>query len=660
MKNTKLFLVTLLLISFITTNAQWKQNNFVIGGSATTPFANASSSGILNLTQTNAEYQADILAYKKIYDCHFNLLLDPMANDLNRTWSMKSDWSNYQFPKASSPSYVYYNGSFAQFVSQDSAEARRQREYVLKLVKTVSSPSKPLQVMVSDNALFHYPVNNPLTSPQNWVVANPPKNWFSNSFLNDPFVLGINSGDEPDLVPTVSPDYNKLVYFSNIFNDNYFLSRGISIKPLWVNMSGGYAGVNNPGFEFGISRLKSINPKIVSADSYPFKINATSGVKFFVGAYFYILSHFRKTFLNTSNFWYYIHTASTDGGLPLWIENTNYQQLQFSAFCPIAYGAKGILYWPVDGNYFRNAPTVGTGVVDNNTKYNDVKRINNYVENIVGPIVMNNKNIAALNNNTYLPPADGKAGSRPWTSNIPYCDNRDANPQAAPVVDFPVDEKLLNYKGIIKEVSAEDILVGVFSNAQQDTPYFVRPGDYYLLVVNKDTYGENGYGTTQLDLVITLNGRHDGLSGSTKAKIYKGVDAYNDSPLNPLQDIQQTLYNELTKETYIIIDVLKPGEGRMVKLSLDKSVPTGISEATTSSFVKIVPNPLKSQATVHFSNEQKNATIKIIDVSGKEVRSFNCSDNQFQLEKGNLKAGYYFIQITKQSGNVLNEKLIIQ
>jgi hypothetical protein len=74
----------------------------------------------------------------------------------------------------------------------------------------------------------------------------------------------------------------------------------------------------------------------------------------------------------------------------------------------------------------------------------------------------------------------------------------------------------------------------------------------------------------------------------------------------------------------------------------------------------VYPNPFTSQTTISFNKEIKNATIKITDVLGKEVRSINFSGKEIIIEKGELKAGIYFMQVISENEMIANEKIVIQ
>ncbi len=87
---------------------------------------------------------------------------------------------------------------------------------------------------------------------------------------------------------------------------------------------------------------------------------------------------------------------------------------------------------------------------------------------------------------------------------------------------------------------------------------------------------------------------------------------------------------------------------------------TDISESQFTSSLIIYPNPFTSQTTISFAEEQKKSTIKIMDMLGKEIKSVIFSGKQLTIEKGEMKAGMYTIQIIDKNRNILNKKIIVQ
>ncbi len=85
---------------------------------------------------------------------------------------------------------------------------------------------------------------------------------------------------------------------------------------------------------------------------------------------------------------------------------------------------------------------------------------------------------------------------------------------------------------------------------------------------------------------------------------------------------------------------------------------TGIAVNNMTIGIDIYPNPFNSQTTINFNEEQKNITVKIMDVIGKEIKSINFTGKQLIIEKGEMPAGTYFLYIKTEQGRVV-QKLII-
>ncbi len=89
-------------------------------------------------------------------------------------------------------------------------------------------------------------------------------------------------------------------------------------------------------------------------------------------------------------------------------------------------------------------------------------------------------------------------------------------------------------------------------------------------------------------------------------------------------------------------------------------ITTGISRLNTENAFTIAPNPFSFEASITFNSEQKNTTVKLMDVLGKEIRTIIFSGKQLQLEKGEIKSGIYFVQITDEKKNVVTKKVVIE
>ncbi|MCW3071377.1 MAG: cell surface receptor domain protein [Bacteroidetes bacterium] len=87
---------------------------------------------------------------------------------------------------------------------------------------------------------------------------------------------------------------------------------------------------------------------------------------------------------------------------------------------------------------------------------------------------------------------------------------------------------------------------------------------------------------------------------------------------------------------------------------------TGLSEATLSGDVRIYPNPFDSKTTLYFGKAIKNGTVKISDITGKTVRTASFSGDQLTVQKEEMQAGVYFIEVSSGNEVISNQKIVLQ
>ncbi|MFN5415587.1 MAG: T9SS type A sorting domain-containing protein [Flavobacteriia bacterium] len=86
---------------------------------------------------------------------------------------------------------------------------------------------------------------------------------------------------------------------------------------------------------------------------------------------------------------------------------------------------------------------------------------------------------------------------------------------------------------------------------------------------------------------------------------------------------------------------------------------SSISKNSTGRF-SISPNPTNSDFTIKFKEELKNGELSIINQLGEIVQSYsNLTGNELKIEKGNLKAGIYFVKLISETNNSAIEKICI-
>lgn len=83
-----------------------------------------------------------------------------------------------------------------------------------------------------------------------------------------------------------------------------------------------------------------------------------------------------------------------------------------------------------------------------------------------------------------------------------------------------------------------------------------------------------------------------------------------------------------------------------------------------STFMSIVPNPLIKKSIIKIQSPEITAatilTFNLFDVAGRKLKSVFFTGMQFELEKGSLMSGMYFIEIKNGVKNIATGKLVIQ
>ncbi len=116
--------------------------------------------------------------------------------------------------------------------------------------------------------------------------------------------------------------------------------------------------------------------------------------------------------------------------------------------------------------------------------------------------------------------------------------------------------------------------------------------------------------------------------------------------------------NRLTRVT-----MFSPTLGYAVGLNgniLKFSATASIVDNLLNDGISIYPNPFNNSATISFDTEQQNITVKTIDVLGKELRSQQFTGKQLLIEKNELKAGIYFVQLISENKVVATKKIVVE
>ncbi|MDQ6813501.1 MAG: hypothetical protein M3040_07195, partial [Bacteroidota bacterium] len=218
--------------------------------------------------------------------------------------------------------------------------------------------------------------------------------------------------------------------------------------------------------------------------------------------------------------------SKASGNKPFWATvGTNYlvlkrkltyEELKFSAFIPIAYGAKGIMYWSYD-KFIDNDEVV----------YNSIQKINRYIKDVIAPVVMKFENVATLHkdntrlNGTYLFSNEEKVST-----------------------SFKKD------KSLILNFSSDDIVVGIFSNRANGSK------TKYLWIVNKETSPSKLLN----NVTLMLNGDY-----SHQVKIATSFDNYSKTS-NLSYTAITTVFDRLLNVTSVTLPTLQAGDGVMLSI----------------------------------------------------------------------------------------------
>lgn len=258
--------------------------------------------------------------------------------------------------------------------------------------------------------------------------------------------------------------------------------------------------------EYLFDRDEANTPEVVCYDHYPFHPKDSRN-------YFYNLFIIRKK-AGDKPFWCY----------PLSSMHLNYidpdeNYLRFRVFCPIAYGAKGIIYFTYE---HVKQPDYKSEIVNNGVRgerYYIVKTINRYVTDIIAPVVMNSKNLGTFH----------KSNS---------CN---------PTGELLAEEQMLNAgTPLFADLFGHSLMAGVFKDNLSSTKY-------YGLVVNKSFIKIK-------NVKIILKGGDYG----NKISVSPSVEGYDGVPSYSKPDSEE--YNPRANETEIYINSLIGGEGRILKV----------------------------------------------------------------------------------------------
>ena len=184
---------------------------------------------------------------------------------------------------------------------------------------------------------------------------------------------------------------------------------------------------------------------------------------------------------------------------------------------------------------------------------------------------------------------------------------------------------------------------------------------------NSGLYHQNYSSFSGCDSVYTLNLTIDlvntnvnqttyWVSSTQNGVQYQWVDCANNYALIP-NDTNAVFYPS-NNGMYAVI-VTNPS-GCFDTSSCYEFTNLSIANNSFNNSVSIYPNPFSAFTTIIFSEEQKNTIIKITDIFGTVIKSENFTGKELTIEKENMRAGIYFVQIICENKNIVNKKIVIQ
>jgi hypothetical protein len=383
-----LFITIISLLSFCNSQTRWKQRQFILGTFNDPPYHYSQKS----LTDDSANFQL-------AKDANFNLL----------------------------------TGTQGEGAIDHSFEGM---QWALKLAQRVG-----LFYLVSDNRIYeaynhewNLPVVRSLVAQYTQLPRDCEKAFY-----------GIMLCDEP---------HYSLDHINKVYPLKWSLEAAFPEKLIFLNLApsysadqnwGGFEGGNRNGildenekiqYEKYLSMyIDSLRPAVVSYDHYPFF--RTGDIR---RDYFYNLRIIRQK-SGDKPFW----------ACPMTVDHFRYvdpkeAHLRFMYFCPIAYGAKGLIaftYWPPSENRYRSSLFDRQG--RKTEKYDIVRKLNLYVSKVLEPVIMNVPHVALYHASSY------------------------------PNNQLFLEDSLKANSQIVASISSEKILVGVFKNQKKT----------FLFVVNK-------------------------------------------------------------------------------------------------------------------------------------------------------------------------------
>jgi hypothetical protein len=119
----------------------------------------------------------------------------------------------------------------------------------------------------------------------------------------------------------------------------------------------------------------------------------------------------------------------------------------------------------------------------------------------------------------------------------------------------------------------------------------------------------------------------------------------------------------INNTAYIYFDFNTPVITNTAFVTLGTELTTGVNEAQAlkgEDGINIYPNPFTSTATIGFSVEQQNTTVKVMDLLGNVLIDEKVKGNTYVIDMKEKARGVYIIRINDGSNALISRKIVLQ
>ena len=140
-------------------------------------------------------------------------------------------------------------------------------------------------------------------------------------------------------------------------------------------------------------------------------------------------------------------------------------------------------------------------------------------------------------------------------------------------------------------------------------------------------------------------------SGSTATELLEGIGSHRGF-IEPIHGILECGYGLMC---YSLNDTAwYPASGPTCELNM------GLAGNAKADVISVYPNPFNEQTTISWPGSSAMEWIAIYDSKGRKIRTeANIQDSPYQMQRGKLPAGIYFIELHSKDGYVVEKKLVI-